>query len=184
MIHGGAVVRAVCRAITSSILISTCASLCNSTSGVRVRWDGLTGPNAVPDCCLCRVPANNGPGWSPPRVATSPDRSTTARCPSTRTSRPRWSIKYGLVVAWNGIDRLLMVRTGSGIRSVPSVECLRLSSRRFRWYDRNECTCGGLISHLTRKWANLLVVVVESSCDGSVHHVPEGGRRAWRRRSP
>ena len=45
-------------------------------------------------------------------------------------------------------------------------------------------TMGGLISHFARKWANLLVVVVESSCDGSLHYVPEGGRRAWRRRSP
>ena len=41
----------------------------------------------------------------------------------------------------------------------------------------------GAISQSVRKWYSLHVVVVESSCDGSLHHVPEGGRRAWRRRS-
>ena len=74
---------------------------------------------------------------------------------------------------WNGmgIEGLLMALTGSGIRDTIGVSA-------------GTTTMGGLISHSVRKWANLLVVVVESSCDGSLHYVPEGGRRAWRRRSP
>jgi hypothetical protein len=69
-----------------------------------------------------------------------------------------------------GIDRLLMTLTGSGIETIG--------------VSAGTTTMAGLISHSVRKWANLLVVVVESSCDGSLHYVPEGGRRAWRRRSP
>jgi hypothetical protein len=74
-----------------------------------------------------------------------------------------------------GIDRPLMAIVGSAIRETIGVSAGKTTMSTLD---------GGLISHLTRKWANLLVVVVESSCDGSVHHVPEGGRRAWRRRSP
>jgi hypothetical protein len=69
-----------------------------------------------------------------------------------------------------GIDWLLITLTGSGIETIG--------------VSPGTTTMGGLISHFARKWANLLVVVVESSCDGSLHYVPEGGRRAWRRRSP
>ena len=74
-----------------------------------------------------------------------------------------------------GIDRLLMALMASGIRETIGVSA---GTTTMSGLD------GVVISQSYRKWANLLVVVVESSCDGSVHHVPEGGRRAWRRRSP
>jgi hypothetical protein len=84
------------------------------------------------------------------------------------------AMEYGMPRQWPlgmGMDRLLMSLTGSCIRDTISVSA-------------GTTTMGGLISHSVGKWANLLVVVVESSCDGSLHYVPEGGRRAWRRRSP
>ena len=70
-----------------------------------------------------------------------------------------------------GIDRLLM---GSGIREAIGVSA-------------GTTTMSGLDAGRFRNPPGIALTYslsVESSCDGSVHHVPEGGRRAWRRRSP